>query len=181
MFCILIGPFGCSVICFSFWFSFWFILRRAHLEHSTEVWWSHRYFYVRWLCPGAGTRTFMCPPRHRIMWLNFLAQGKFLPPAGIELGTFGLQRPWVSHVSHWSDCWLDWWSDYWSNCWLLTWSCLVTSNRQLGHHEVSTVVSSLHHPGCCCIQESRGDPEYCWVSDQVFVWSYKQNNLWCHK
>ena len=26
------------------------------------------------------------------MWLNFLAQGKSLPPAGIELGTFGLQR-----------------------------------------------------------------------------------------
>ena len=47
-----------------------------------------------------GTRTFMCPPRHRAMWLNFLAQGKSLPPAGIELGTFGLQRPWVSHVSH---------------------------------------------------------------------------------
>ena len=44
---------------------------------------------------------------------------------------------------------------------LLTWSCSVTSNRQLGHQEVSTVVSSLHHPGCCCIQESRGDPEYC--------------------
>ena len=43
----------------------------------------------------------------------------------------------------------------------LTWSCSVTSNRQLGHHEVSTVVSSLHHPGCCCIQECRGDPEYC--------------------
>ena len=41
-----------------------------------------------------------------------------------------------------------------------TWSCSVTSNRQLGHHEVSTVVSSLHHPGCC-IQECRGDPEYC--------------------
>ena len=32
------------------------------------------------------------PPRHRAMWLNFLAQGKSLPPAGIELGTFGLQR-----------------------------------------------------------------------------------------
>ena len=44
---------------------------------------------------------------------------------------------------------------------LLTWPCSATSNRQLGHHEVSTVVSSLHHPGCCCIQESRGDPEYC--------------------
>ena len=28
----------------------------------------------------------------------------------------------------------------------LTWSCSVTSNWQLGHHEVSTVVSSLHHP-----------------------------------
>ena len=39
-----------------------------------------------------GTRTFMCP-RHRAMWLNFLAQGKYLPPAEIELGTFGLQRP----------------------------------------------------------------------------------------
>ena len=39
-----------------------------------------------------GTRTFMCPPRHRATWLNFLAQGKSLPPAGIELGTFGLQR-----------------------------------------------------------------------------------------
>ena len=43
----------------------------------------------------------------------------------------------------------------------LTWSCSATSNRQLGHHEVSTVVSSLHHPGCCSIQESRGDQEYC--------------------
>ena len=31
-------------------------------------------------------------PRHRAMCLNFLAQGKSLPPAGIELGTFGLQR-----------------------------------------------------------------------------------------
>ena len=40
------------------------------------------------------------PPRHRAMWLNFLAQGKSLPPAGIELGTFGLQRSRVSHVSH---------------------------------------------------------------------------------
>ena len=27
------------------------------------------------------------PPRHRAMWLNFLAQGKSLPPARIELGT----------------------------------------------------------------------------------------------
>ena len=40
-----------------------------------------------------GTRTFMCPPRHRAMLLNFVAQGKSLPPAGIELGTFGLQWP----------------------------------------------------------------------------------------
>ena len=32
------------------------------------------------------------PPRHIAMQLNFLAQGKSLPPAGIELGTFGLQR-----------------------------------------------------------------------------------------
>ena len=47
-----------------------------------------------------GTRTFMCPPRHRAMLLNFLAQGKSLPPAGIELGTFGLQRSRVSHVIH---------------------------------------------------------------------------------
>ena len=47
-----------------------------------------------------GTRTFMCPPRHRAMWLNFLAQGKSLPPAGIELETFGLQRSRVSHVIH---------------------------------------------------------------------------------
>ena len=43
----------------------------------------------------------------------------------------------------------------------LTWSCSATSNRQLGHHEVSTVVSNLHHPGCCCIQESRGDQGCC--------------------
>ena len=46
------------------------------------------------------TRTFMCPPRHRAMWLNFLAQGKSLPPAGIEFGIFGLQRSRVSHVIH---------------------------------------------------------------------------------
>ena len=47
-----------------------------------------------------GTRTFMCPPRHRAMWLNFLAQGKPLAGARIELGTFRLQRPWVSQDSH---------------------------------------------------------------------------------
>ena len=52
-------------------------------------------------CDGcARTCTFMCPPRHRAMWLNFLAQGKSLPPVGIELGTFGLQRSRVSHVIH---------------------------------------------------------------------------------
>ena len=39
----------------------------------------------------------------------------------------------------------------------LTWSSSATSNRPLGHHEVSTVVSNLHHPDCYCIQESRGD------------------------
>ena len=69
---------------------FWFILRRAHLEHSIEVWWSHRYFYVRWLRPGP---VLLCARRDIAMWLNFLAQGMSLPPAGIELGTFGLQRP----------------------------------------------------------------------------------------
>ena len=35
---------------------------------------------------------FLCaPPRHRVMWLNCHALGKSLSPAGIELGTFGLQ------------------------------------------------------------------------------------------
>ena len=43
---------------------------------------------------------------------------------------------------------------------LLTWSCLVTSSRQLGHHKVSTVDCNLHHPDCCCIRESRGDQEF---------------------
>ena len=43
-----------------FWFWFWFIFRCAHLEHSTEVWWSHRYFYVRWLRPGP---VFLCAHR----------------------------------------------------------------------------------------------------------------------
>ena len=31
-------------------------------------------------------------PRHRAMWLNFLAQGKSLPPARIVLRTFWLRR-----------------------------------------------------------------------------------------
>ena len=35
-----------------------------------------------------------------IKYFDFLAQGKSLPPAGIELRTFGLQWPWDSHVSH---------------------------------------------------------------------------------
>ena len=63
----------------------------------------------------------------------------------------------------------------------IPWSCSATSNQQLGHHEVSTVVSNLHHPGCYCIQESRGEQGCCWDSDQVFAWSYKQNNFWCHE
>ena len=41
-----------------------------------------------------GTRTFMCPSATQsYVIINFLAQEKSLPPAGIELGTFGLQRP----------------------------------------------------------------------------------------
>ena len=48
--------------------------------------------YFNLLYTHKGLVLLCAPPRHRAMWLNFLAQGKSLQPAGIELGTFGLQR-----------------------------------------------------------------------------------------
>ena len=53
-------------------------------KDSTDYLDAHRYFYVRWLRPGP----------------VLSSQGKSLPPAGIELGTFGLQQSRVSHVIH---------------------------------------------------------------------------------
>ena len=38
------------------------------------TYWSHMYFYVRWLRPGPVLLTFVCPPRHRAWLLIFFAQ-----------------------------------------------------------------------------------------------------------
>ena len=58
--------------------------------------WLHLRSFTCWICNSLYTHkgpVLLCaPPRHRAMWLNFLAQGKSLPPSGIELGTFGLQQ-----------------------------------------------------------------------------------------
>ena len=62
----------CICICSSklhLWFCFWlwFILRRAHLEHSCIV---LRCDDHTGILVAPGTRTFMCPPRHRAMCNN---------------------------------------------------------------------------------------------------------------
>ena len=69
----------------------WFILRRAHLEHSTEVGsiilLMTQVFLRAMVAPG--TRTFMCPPRHRACLLIFFAQkNTFLDRLGFEPMTF---------------------------------------------------------------------------------------------
>ena len=51
----------------------------------------HTYFYVQWLRQGP---VLLCACQDtQLCDYNFLAQGKSLPPEGIELGTFELQQP----------------------------------------------------------------------------------------
>ena len=59
----------------------------------TTTWTARRIFYLphfNSLYTHKRLVLLCAPPRHRAMWLNFHAQGKSLPPSGIELGTFGL-------------------------------------------------------------------------------------------
>ena len=64
------------------------------------------------------------------------------------------------------------------NCFTYLQICSATSNRQLGHHEVSTVVSNLYHPGCYCIQEVRNAAE---IVIKSLLEATNRTNFRCHK